>query len=117
MPVALCRSSLRGTETELAYQGGRTRARYARSGAAVAEYLAMGGYAAYVWSAFGFTLLVMVGLLAQSWLAARRRERELDELRAALRSSRGERRPATARPLVARREGAAEITSGVRENA
>ena len=82
----------------------------------VAGYLAMGGYAAYVWSAFGFTLLVMVGLLAQSWLAARRRERELDEMRAALRPGRGERRP-TVRPLVARREGAAETTPGIRENA
>ena len=67
----------------------------------MADFLAMGGYAAYVWSAFGFTLLVMVGLFAQSWLAAKHRERELAELRARLRPNR-ERR--AARPLVARRE-------------
>lgn len=92
----------------------------ARSGVvAVIEYLAMGGYAAYVWSAFGFALVVMVGLLLQSWRSARLRERELEELRAALRPGRGERRPA-ARPLVARREGAAAEAAaapGVRESA
>lgn len=74
----------------------------------------MGGYAAYVWSAFGFALLVMVGLLLQSWRSALYRERELEELRAALRPGR-ERRPA-AKPLVARREGAPE-PPGVRESA
>ncbi|WP_159712502.1 heme exporter protein CcmD, partial [Geminicoccus flavidas] len=28
----------------------------------MAEFLAMGGYAAYVWPAFGFTILVLAGL-------------------------------------------------------
>jgi heme exporter protein D len=71
------------------------------TGTRVAGFLAMGGYAAYVWPAFGFTVTVMVGLFAQSWRAARSAERELAELRAALRPAR-ETRPA--RPLVARRE-------------
>jgi heme exporter protein D len=45
------------------------------------EFLAMGGYAAYVWAAFGFAALVLLGLLVQSWRAARRRQAELDRLR------------------------------------
>jgi heme exporter protein D len=74
----------------------------------VAEFLAMGGYAAYVWSAFGFALVVMAALFAQSWRAARSRERELIELRSAMRRP-GREAPAPpppARPLVARRENA-----------
>jgi heme exporter protein D len=45
------------------------------------EFLAMGGYAAYVWAAFGFAALVLLGLLAQSWRAAHRRQAELEQLR------------------------------------
>ena len=45
------------------------------------EFLAMGGYAAYVWAAFGFAALVLVALLLQSWQAARRRKGELEQLR------------------------------------
>ena len=76
----------------------------------VAEFLAMGGYAGYVWSAFGFTFVVMIGLLVQSWRLARRRERELSELRARLRPGR---EPAAAHPLVARRPtAAAELHEG-----
>jgi heme exporter protein D len=41
----------------------------------------MGGYAAYVWPAYGFAALVLIGLLAQSWRSARRRATELDQLR------------------------------------
>ncbi len=47
----------------------------------MSEFLQMGGYAAYVWSAFGFAALVLLGLLAQSWWSARRREAELARLR------------------------------------
>jgi heme exporter protein D len=56
------------------------------------EFLAMGGYAAYVWSAYGLTLLVFIGNVA--W--ARRR------LHAALRDLRADRRPAEPlrRPVV-----------------
>jgi heme exporter protein D len=70
-------------------------------GMQVASFCAMGGYAAYVWPAFGFTVIVMAGLFAQSWRAARVAERELAELRATLRPAR---EPRTARPVVARRE-------------
>jgi heme exporter protein D len=70
-------------------------------GTQVASFWAMGGYAAYVWPAFGFTVIVMVGLFAQSWRAARAAEHELAELRATVRPAR---EPQAARPLVARRE-------------
>jgi heme exporter protein D len=52
------------------------------------ELLAMGGYAAYVWPAFGFALVVLLGLLVQSWHAARQREAELEQLRQLVRSGR-----------------------------
>ncbi len=64
------------------------------------DFLAMGGYGAYVWTAFGFAIAVMVGLLWQSWWLARKRQAELDALKEVLRGRR--RRPT--RPLVARRE-------------
>jgi heme exporter protein D len=44
------------------------------------EFLAMGGYAAYVWPAYGFAALVLIALLAQSWRSARRRAAELEQL-------------------------------------
>ena len=49
----------------------------------MADFLSMGGYAAYVWPAFGFTACVLLGLLGQSWRIARRREAEFDRLRGA----------------------------------
>lgn len=54
----------------------------------MSEFLAMGGYAAYVWSAFGFALVVLLGLLAQSWRAAHQREAELAQLRELVRAGR-----------------------------
>lgn len=54
----------------------------------MSEFLAMGGYAAYVWSAFGFALVVLLGLLGQSWRAAHRREAELAQLRELVRAGR-----------------------------
>ncbi len=45
------------------------------------EFLSMGGYGAYVWSAYGFTALVLGGLFLQSLFHARSREEELAELR------------------------------------
>jgi heme exporter protein D len=54
----------------------------------LSEFLAMGGYAAYVWSAFGFALVVLLGLLGQSWRAAHQREAELAELRRLVREGR-----------------------------
>ena len=60
----------------------------------------MGGYAAYVWSAFAVALLLMLGLFVQSRHSARRRELELEELRARVRPQ----RPRVPRPMRPRRE-------------
>lgn len=65
----------------------------------MAEFLAMGGYAAYVWTAFAIACGLMVGLFVQSLHAARRREAELTELRATLRPQ----RQRAVRPLRPRR--------------
>ena len=46
----------------------------------MSELLAMGGYAAYVWSAFTIAFLLMLGLFLQSRRAARRSEAELEVL-------------------------------------
>jgi heme exporter protein CcmD len=54
----------------------------------VTGYLAMGGYGAYVWSAFAIALLLMVGLFVQSRQAARKREAELEALRLQVRPAR-----------------------------
>jgi heme exporter protein D len=56
----------------------------------LSEFVAMGGYAAYVWPAFGFALAALLALLAQSWHAAGRREAELVQLRALLRAGRSQ---------------------------
>ena len=44
----------------------------------IGEFLAMGGYAAFVWPAFGVTVLVMVGLLLTSLRSLRRERRALE---------------------------------------
>ncbi|MFD2180227.1 heme exporter protein CcmD [Veronia pacifica] len=41
------------------------------------DFLAMGGYAPYVWSAFGITVLAMVGLIMTSALTHRKLLREI----------------------------------------
>jgi heme exporter protein D len=64
------------------------------------DYLAMGGYAAYVWSAYGIALLLLVGLFVQSRHAARRREAELAQLRTEVRPQRAR----VARPMRPRRD-------------
>ncbi|BCX19467.1 MAG: hypothetical protein KatS3mg117_3149 [Geminicoccaceae bacterium] len=66
------------------------------------DFLAMGGYGAYVWSAYGITLAVMVGLFWQSWQRARKRTAEAERLRAERRAE--ARRPP--RPIVAERRPA-----------
>lgn len=43
-------------------------------------FLAMGGYAQYVWPAYGAAFLVLGGLFAWSLGAYRRRQRELERL-------------------------------------
>ena len=71
----------------------------------MSDFFAMGGYAAYVWPAFGFAALVLLGLLLQSWWAARRRAREFEQLRAQLRpgrASRPRRQPVVQRDAAGR---------------
>ena len=41
------------------------------------DFLAMGGYAAYVFGAYGLTVAVGVGLVAQVWVRKRRWEQDL----------------------------------------
>ena len=48
----------------------------------IGEFLAMGGYAAYVWPALAVSALVMVALLVFSLRSLRARRAELDVLRA-----------------------------------
>ncbi len=40
-----------------------------------AEFLSMGGYAGYVWPAYGLALLIIGGLIIQSTLDYRRQKR------------------------------------------
>jgi len=58
----------------------------------IATYLAMGGYAAYVWSALGITAIVMIGQVVTTLRTLRRREAAL----AALEARRQQRRRAKA---------------------
>jgi heme exporter protein D len=62
-----------------------------RPGAFLTEFFAMGGYAAYVWPAYGFAALVLIALLVQSWRGARRRAAELDQVRRLVRPARASR--------------------------
>ena len=48
----------------------------------------MGGYAAYVWPAYGFAALALIALLIQSWRSARRRDAELERVRRLARPAR-----------------------------
>lgn len=42
----------------------------------------MGGYAAYVWPSYGFTAVVLIGMLAIVLRTTRKREAEVERLRA-----------------------------------
>lgn len=44
------------------------------------EFMAMGGYAVYVWPAFGITAAVMIVMLWASWRALKAREAALEKL-------------------------------------
>ena len=46
----------------------------------MSEFLEMGGYAAFVWPAYGITVLVLVLLLVDSLGRLRRRQAELARL-------------------------------------
>ncbi|MBN9555470.1 MAG: heme exporter protein CcmD [Alphaproteobacteria bacterium] len=43
-------------------------------------FLAMGGYAAFIWPAYGVSLLALVAVTWQSWAAWRAAKRKLAEL-------------------------------------
>jgi heme exporter protein D len=47
-----------------------------------AAWAAMGGYAAFVWPAYGVALVVLGGIAVQSWLRYRASQRELGRLQA-----------------------------------
>ena len=47
----------------------------------MSEFLAMGGYGAYVWTAYGVTALFLLLLFIWSWFGARSRETELEQIR------------------------------------
>ena len=64
---------------------------------AIHEFLTMGGYAAFVWPAFGITVVVMAGLLVAS-LRGLRRERQTLELMENARPRRRARAEATTVP-------------------
>jgi len=49
---------------------------------AVMEFLRMGGYAAFVWPAYGLTVLVMGGMLGLTLKGLRARRRELQAFEA-----------------------------------
>jgi heme exporter protein D len=46
----------------------------------LSDFLSMGGYAAFVWPAYGLTIVVMAGFVAQSLRRYRRNQRALDAL-------------------------------------
>jgi heme exporter protein D len=52
------------------------------------EFLNMGGYAAYIWPAYGVAVVVLIGLLAESVLGLRRRRAELARLEAGVKRDR-----------------------------
>ncbi len=54
-------------------------------------YLAMGGYGAYVWPAYGLTVLAFVGMLGWTIMTLKARRRVEQGLAAAGRSRRGRR--------------------------
>ena len=56
----------------------------------MAEFFAMGGYAAYVWPAYGLAALVLVGILVATWKGLHAAESTLKALEGS--------RPARRRP-------------------
>ncbi len=54
----------------------------------VSDFLAMGGYAAYVWPAIGLTLAVLIGFAVTSWRSLARTRRRLALLEAERRGRR-----------------------------
>ena len=52
------------------------------------EFLAMGGYGAFIWPAYGAAALLLAGLVILSWKSMRRREAQVELLRAGRRRDR-----------------------------
>lgn len=59
----------------------------------MSDFFAMGDYGAYVWTAYGITLVGLIALFLWSWFGARARESELEQVR---HWARAERRAPTA---------------------
>jgi heme exporter protein D len=53
---------------------------------AITHALALGGYGAYVWPAYGFAAVVLIGLFVAARRKLRRAERDAETMRAALRA-------------------------------
>ena len=47
---------------------------------ALNEFLAMGGYAAFVWPAYGLTAVVMIGIVVSGWRGLVRERQILEKL-------------------------------------
>jgi heme exporter protein D len=54
----------------------------------VEEFFRMGGHAAYVWPAFGVTVILMVGLFSWSRISLKAAQRTLDLLQSTRRARR-----------------------------
>ena len=57
--------------------------RYQKQAGAMLEYLKMGGYAAYIWSAYGVTAMALGGLFLASECALRTQIHRLQQMKAA----------------------------------
>lgn len=55
----------------------------------VGKFLAMGGYAAYVWPAFGLTAAVMIVLFWHAFRSLRRQERAVSQMETQVRDLSG----------------------------
>lgn len=69
------------------------------------EFLQMGGYAGFVWSAYGVTALVMVAMLVVSLRGLRRQQQAVRLLEEARGRSRASTDPQPAEPVSARSPG------------
>lgn len=73
----------------------------------MSEFWAMGGYGAYVWSAYGVTALLLLLMLVWSVMGARARETELEQIRKLSRSERQRPPSATLSEARSGRDGVA----------
>ena len=52
----------------------------------IAEFFAMGGYASFVWPAYGICAIIMAGLASQSWQGLKSERATLENLQATRKS-------------------------------